>query len=68
MTLSVVEEDETVFSEEMSAAVDSFKGSVAIKKAEKTWESVNTLQKFKRETRYSRWRSSYAVVNPQTAL
>ena len=63
VTLSVVEEDETVFSEEMSAAVDSFKGSVAIKKVgKKTWESVKASSKVQEGDEVLTLEKSYAVV------
>lgn len=40
VTLNVVEEDETVFSEKLNAAIDSFKGSVALKKEGKRHGSL----------------------------
>ena len=63
VALSVVEEDESVFSEEMSAAVDSFKGSVAIKKVgKKTWESVKASSKVQEGDEVLTLEKSYAVV------
>lgn len=63
VTLNVVEEDETVFSEELSAVVDSFKGSVAIKKVgNKTWESVKASSKVQEGDEILTLEKSYAVV------
>ncbi|HOK87974.1 MAG TPA: FecR domain-containing protein [Fervidobacterium sp.] len=63
VTLNVVEEDETVFSEKLNAAIDSFKGSVALKKeGKKTWESVKASSKIQEGDEILTLEKSYAIV------